>query len=155
PSSGSGTSQSFTFEYADSSGYTTLDTVYAYVGNGGLANSCYVYYQVSSNTLALLNDAGTAAQGAAHPGTATTLQNSQCTVNVADSSASGAGTTLSLRLSLSFSSSYNGTRGLWLNAIDSSGARSDWHMLGSWTIPAAQTLPRIQPVSFMIENDKC
>src|SRR5262249_8959929 len=96
PNSGNGTSQSFDFEYSDSSGYTTLDTVYAYVGNGGLANSCYVYYTVSNNTLLLLNDAGTSAAGAARPGTTTILQNSQCSVNVGASTASGVGTNLTL-----------------------------------------------------------
>src|SRR5438270_552294 len=147
PNSGSGTSQSFSFVYADSSGYQTLNTLYAYAGSGADANSCFLRYQPASNSLSLLNDAATVWQGPVQLGTTAMLQNSQCTVSAASSSASGAGTNLTLNLALSFSSGYAGTQKLWMDAVDNGGSKSGWQVLGSWTVTVT-TVTSIQHVLF-------
>ncbi len=103
PSSGAGASQSFTLQYSDTVGATSLLWTWAWF-NGTLgtgANSCLLYYQPSTNQMNLMNDAGTAWM-AATPGAATTLQNSQCSLNLAAISAILNGNTLTLNLAVTF-----------------------------------------------------
>ena len=76
PSSGQGLTQTFVLQYSDSAGALNLATVWAVFGgsaNNPAANTCAVYYNRSSNTLYLENDAANAASGAVL-GTNTTLQ---------------------------------------------------------------------------------
>ena len=67
PSSGSGTSQTFALQYSDTAGAENLQQMSVYF-NATLANpainSCQLYYNLSTNQLNLLNDAGTAGQAA-------------------------------------------------------------------------------------------
>jgi len=62
------------------------------------------------------------------------LQNSQCTVNTAPSSASGSGNNLTLNLALSFQPAFAGSKNIYLDAY-AGGLDSGWQQKGSWTVP--------------------
>src|SRR5512146_843699 len=125
PSSGTGSSQTFSFVYTNSSGaaniwYTvaTINTSTSWVGG------CTVDYVPGSQTLYLQNDAGTEWMGPITPGSGT-LQNSQCSLNGAASSATLSGDTLTVNLALTFVSSFEGSKNVYMHAV-SSGGGNDW-----------------------------
>jgi hypothetical protein len=64
-----------------------------------------------------------------------TLQNSQCTTNAAQSSATANGNTLTLNLAMAFSSSFVGNQVFYLAARNNSGGNSGWQAVGSVTVP--------------------
>ncbi len=138
PSSGSVASQIFALQYSDPAGPASLQTVWAYF-SAGLVNpassSCLLYYNVAANLINLAQDNGTAWLTAA-PGLATTLQNSQCSLNAAATTVVRNGNTLTLNLSMTFSPAYGGAKNIYLYAADVSGSNSGWQQLGSWTVPA-------------------
>ena len=87
----------------------------------------------------LVDDAGDAAGPFAGTlllnGAASTIQNSQCSVNGAGSSAVKNGKTLTLALSITFKSSFAGNRVLWVAGRDvASGNNTDWQSMGTTTI---------------------
>ena len=116
------------------------------------ANGCMVEYAPHTNSLYLLNDAGTAWLGPLTPGTTGTLSNSQCTVNGgpgvrgAGGSGSGLSPSLILILSLSASATFVGTQNLYMAAVDNKGLKSGWQQRGTWT-PAAYTPPSADSVT--------
>jgi len=63
------------------------------------------------------------------------MQNSQCSVNLAGSWASGSVNNLTLNLALTFKTGFLGTQNAYLSAGDSSGQNSTWQQMGSWTVP--------------------
>jgi hypothetical protein len=138
PNSGSGTSRTFALQYSDPGGAASLQLVYVYF-NATLAssasNSCFLYYSVGSNQINLLNDAGTTWM-AAIPGTATTLQNSQCSVNTVASSVALNGNTLTLNLAITFKPAFAGAKNIYLYGADVSGSNSGWQQRGTWTVPS-------------------
>ncbi len=83
-----------------------------------------------------MNDAGTNWLGPMTPGAAGTLQNSQCSVDVGNSSASGSGNSLTLNLAMTFTSSFAGTQSTWMKADDNGGQTSGWQIPGSWLVPS-------------------
>ncbi len=142
PNSGSVASQTFAFQYSDTAGAASLSLVYAWFNPTltSAANSCFLYYQASTNQLNLLNNTATAYLSAAL-GSATTLQNSQCAVNAAASTVALSGNTLTLTLAMTFESAYAGAKNTYMYAADVSGSVSGWQPLGTWTIPAAANGP--------------
>jgi hypothetical protein len=149
PSSGSGSSQSFALQYSDSGGATSLQSVWAYF-NATLANpasnSCLLYYSVAANQINLLQNNGTGWL-AATPGAATTLQNSQCSLNVAATSVMLSGNNLTLNLAMTFASAYSGSKNIYMHAVDVSGANSAWQALGTWTVPSTGAVPAANSVT--------
>jgi hypothetical protein len=135
PSSGSGTAVTFRATYSDENQVQDLDSVYVLVHTQvAQPNSCYVQYQRAQNALWLRNDAGTGWLGPATPGSAGTIENSQCTLAASSSAASGAGTTLTLDVALSFKPGFGGAKNVYLYAIDSMGANSGWQLRGTWSV---------------------
>ncbi len=149
PNSGSGASQTFALQYSDSAGATSLQSVWAYF-NATLANpasnSCLLYYNVAANQINLLQNNGTGWL-AATLGAATTLQNSQCSLNVAATSVMLSGNTLTLNLAMTFASAYTGSKSIYMNAVDTSGANSGWQTLGAWTVPSTAAVPTANSVT--------
>ncbi len=136
PSSGSGTSQTFSFVYTDPAGASDLSTLLALI-NGGLSgpSSCDLTMDVVHHALYLLNDGATAWLGPVTPGVAGTVQNSQCTVNGANSSMVASGNTVTLNVALSFQPAFAGAKIVYANASNAAGLTSGWNRLGTWTIP--------------------
>jgi Pro-kumamolisin, activation domain/Bacterial Ig-like domain (group 3) len=143
PNSGSGSSQTFALVYSDTAGAASLQVTYAWF-NATLANSaassCFVNYSSGLNQINLLNDAGTAWLTAT-PGAAITLQNSQCSVNVAATSVAKSGNTLTLNLAMTFQPAYAGAKNTYMYAADVSGANSGWQQEGAWTAQSVSGTP--------------
>jgi hypothetical protein len=150
PSSGSGTSQAFSFLFSDAGGASKITYVQALI-NGSLAwqNSCAVLYYQSTNRLYLVLDSGAGWQGPLTPGQAGTLQNSQCTLNGGASSVSAVGNNLTVNAALTFKPAFTGNKTVYLDAEDTPGKLSSgFKTLGSWTVPNfAPTAVSVTPSS--------
>jgi hypothetical protein len=137
PGSGSGARETFALQYSDSAGGASLQQVWVYF-NATLANpasnACMLYYNAANNQIDLLNDNVTAWL-AATPGAASTLRNSQCSVDVSAATVALSGNTLTLSLPMTFQHSYAGPKNIYLFASDIAGPNTGWHALGVWTIP--------------------
>src|SRR5205814_1822625 len=76
------------------------------------------------------------------PGTAGTLQNSQCSLNVGSSSVSGSGNNLTVTVAVTFKSSFAGQKNLYSIATDNNYAvYSSWKQLGVWTVASGGPMP--------------
>lgn len=81
-------------------------------------------------------------------GTASTVQNSQCTIQGATSMAQASGTSLLLTLRIAFSSTFTGSKVIYTAARDTGSGNTGWKTVGSSQIPEATSpLPRTRPVS--------
>ena len=140
PNSGTGRSQTFTFQFEDLGGYADVLNVQMNFEPGFFSQpACDVYAYVgspSSPYLYLLNDSGTSYLGPITlPGTST-LQNSQCTVSASGSSVGGSGNLLNVNLAVSFTPSFAGNTNVSASAYDGvTNSGSDRELLGTWTIP--------------------
>jgi hypothetical protein len=135
PASGSGLSQTFTLQYSSNLGATNVSTAWVWF-NATLAstsaNSCLLYYDRSAGGLNLLNDGSTWLQGML--GSNRSLFNSQCAVDLAGSSVTSSGNTLTLTLAMSFSTAYAGAKNIYLYAANGAGVNSGWQTRGAWTV---------------------
>ena len=139
PSSGQGTAQTFSLRYSDSNGVSDLATAWAWFARAGTsvsAKSCLVYYTPSTNTISLLNDAGTAWKSAT-VGSAGTLENAQCAVSPGATTVVPSGNQLTVNAAMRFKAAYAGTMDVSLFAGTVSGSGSGWQARGTWTIPQA------------------
>jgi YVTN family beta-propeller protein len=116
--------------------YNNLAQVHTLI-NGGLnaPASCWVRYDKSVNGFYLVDDSGYYVLDPLPVGSSGTLHNSQCTLNGAGSSVHGSGGALTMTLNLTFSSSFSGTRSIYLYAADDTGLNSSWQYRGSVNVP--------------------
>jgi len=138
PSSGSGATQTFALQYTDSNGATDLSTAWVWFNatfGATSNNSCMLQYNRATGAVLLLNDGQAWMTGTI--GSGTTLQNSQCAVNLAGSSASASGTTLTLNLAMTFKPAYAGTKNVYMYAANGSNVNSGWQTRGTWTVPGS------------------
>ena len=138
PSTGTGSSNTFSFVFSDTNGASDLGIVQVVV-NSSLSGyqGCYVSIDPVHKTLLLLNDAATAWQGPITLPTSSTLGNSQCTINGGSSSIALSGNNATVNLALSFSGSFGGVKNVYGYAQAANGLNSGWTVLGNWTVPAA------------------
>lgn len=140
PSSGSSTPNTtvtFTTTYTDADGWQNIQYVNLLVDTitSGL-NSCYLYYNQNENKLYLRNDANTSWLGGYLPGTAYVIENSYAKLDCSKTTATGSGTKLTLKWSITFKSPFVGTtaKNTYLYVKDDSGAYNGWVKKGTWTI---------------------
>jgi hypothetical protein len=111
PNSGSGNSQTFVARWGDADGNSDLESCYFLINssiNG--SNGAYILYQPSTNTINLRNDAHSAWLSAT-VGSATTLENSQVSIDVSQVSASSPNSTdKSLSIPMQFKDSFAGVK---------------------------------------------
>jgi uncharacterized membrane protein/fibronectin type 3 domain-containing protein len=141
PTSGSGSSQTFAYQFSDSAGAADITQAWVYFNTTfttSAAGSCMAYYDRATNQINLINDAGTAWMSAA-VGSSGTLQNNVCAVATGGTSVSLSGSTFTLNLPLTFTSAFAGVRNVYLYGSNAGGNNSGWQTLGSWTVPAAST----------------
>jgi hypothetical protein len=63
------------------------------------------------------------------------LQNSQCTLNAATSTAAPSGNTLTITLDLTFTTpGFDGVKQIWGYVVDGAGEHAGWTDAGSWTV---------------------
>src|SRR2546423_600187 len=84
----------------------------------------------------MANVGGNGRSAPAKLGTATTLSNSQCTINVGQSSSSGSGNVLTLNLAVSFNSGFSGGKNIYGFVKDQGDNASGWQTVGTWTVTA-------------------
>jgi hypothetical protein len=134
PSSGSGSTQTFALQYSDTAGATDLLTTWVWFNAtfSSTGNSCLLYYNRSSNVLYLLSDTGSAWMPAT-VGSATTLSNSQCSVNVGSVVVTLNVNSLTLQLPMTFTPAYAGTKNVYMFANNGT-VGSGWQTRGSWTV---------------------
>jgi hypothetical protein len=134
PSSGAGSSQTFKLMYADPSGASDLASAQVVINkavNG--AGACWVSVDPIHALISLRNDANSAWLGPVALGVSTTLQNSQCSVNAAKSTAVSAGRMLTVNLALSFAQAFHAVKHIYAQAENAEGLMSGWQPLGTWT----------------------
>jgi len=144
PAASTGTSQTFTVTYGAFGGYQTLDVVNVLINkflDGRQA--CYLAYSRPANTLYIVADNGDASQLSGHAMNGSgTVSNSQCSVDLSKSSATGAGNTLTLSLNITFSGSFAGNRVIYSAARDTTGRNSGWSTMASFGVSGgAATFP--------------
>jgi hypothetical protein len=98
----------------------------------GGAGTCTASYTPSTDQVSLLNDAGSGWQTGT-PG-AGTLQNSQCLIDLASSTATISGDDLILTLTVTFSHTFIGAKNVYMLA-QSGGTKTGWQQQGTWTVP--------------------
>jgi len=137
PSSGSGASQVFTFQFSDPKGYANLSLVwFGFSGSPYAVKGCKVQYTPRANALYLNNDNGTALLGPVTPGMVGTVSNSQCTLNASTSSVSASGNTLTVKVAFTFNPAFAGLQHAYLYALDFAGLTTlGWQDRGTWTVP--------------------
>jgi hypothetical protein len=135
PASGSGLQQTFTLRYSDGAGAADLSTVWVWFNPtpaSGAPNPCLIYYSRPSNTLYLINDAGTGWLSVP-VGSSAPLTNSQCSVNAASTGIGLSGTDLVMSVPITLGAAYGGVKNVSLFAAGT-GANSGWQVLGSWNV---------------------
>jgi uncharacterized repeat protein (TIGR01451 family) len=133
PSAGSGISQNLQLVYSDPAGFAAITQTEVLINRIlNFPGSCSVLYTASSRTLQIINDNGQAWGVAAKIGVAGTLQNSQCSIDLGASSASGVGNNLTLNLAVTFKPSFVGTKSIYMQAFNKFGLNSGWQTRGSW-----------------------
>ncbi len=99
-------------------------------------NACYLGYDRISNVLYLLNDEGTAllVPGIV-PNTGTgTLENARCRISGSGVTMIEIGDTLTLAMTITFKSAFNGPRILF-TGVQSAQGNSGWEAMASWEVP--------------------
>ena len=153
PLVGSGGAGTFTATFSHGGGANQLylgymlflptPNVVNYVAKG----SCLVEYNRISHGMRLIDDAGTGwlgpISGVVIRPTAGTLTNKQCTVNVAGSSASISGNTMTVRVPVTFKGAVTPVMGTFLQALDVTGAWTGMTQFGNW-VPSTST-PKAGP----------
>jgi len=137
PAAGAGYTQTFTFQFSHSSGYQALGVVNV-LFNTSLdgRKACYLAYVSPANTLYLVDDAGDAGgpyAGYLVLGSAGTIQNSQCAVNLV--SAVGLGDKLTLSLNITFKQAFGGNQITYVAARDQGQGNTNWQAAGVWQVP--------------------
>ncbi len=110
------------------------------------SNACYIAYSVPQRVLYLASDQGP--NVLSPPITLPSQQslgNSQCTIHGADSFVIDSSTTVSLRLRITFSPSFGGSKLVYGGASDLAGISSGWRIVGVHSAPSPIVWPR--PVS--------
>jgi hypothetical protein len=137
PSSGSGATQVFSFQFSDPNGYDNLSLVWVGFSNGPYdENVCRVVYAPRANNLYLENGPGVPLVGPVTLGISGTISTSQCTLDAGASSTSGSGNILTLNLAFTFTAALTGVQNIYMYAIDLSGLNTaGWQNLGTWIVP--------------------
>ena len=145
PASGSGLSRPFIWTVSSPSGYSNVADLYA-LFNTSLtgANACYIRYNRASNLLSVADNSGANwSPGIAPDSSGTTGDfNPNCTVNGTGSSFKGTGTQLEVTASVTFQSTFAGTKNQYMVAYDNEGLNTVWQQYGTWTVPGPPRISR-------------
>lgn len=146
PSSGSGSSVTFTATFSDTGGGSTLTAAALLVNTSASTGyGCYVSYNPGLKVFSLYNDAGTAVLSTVAAGGAS-AQNDQCALNGAASTATVSGTSLTVTFSLTFQPPFAGSKTVYLSAADPN-SNTGWVAEGSYSVTIAAGTPQIGSVS--------
>ena len=135
-----GAAQNWTFMLTDTKGAGDFGVVNLLANNfiDG-RQACYLAYVAPSNSLLLVDDAGDAGGpftgSMVLNGSAGAIQNGQCSVSGAGSSAVKNGNTLTVTLNISFKAGFAGNRVVWLAGREGyDGNNTGWQEAGTVTV---------------------
>jgi hypothetical protein len=132
PDSGVGSRQVFQFVFSDEKGFANINSAHVLFNTTpNPANGCAVRYD--QNGLWLRDNAGAAWSGPLALGSGGGLNNSQCTVTGASSSAGGSGKNLSVDLDITFAPSFTGQKTIYMYATNKDGKSGSWEAKGTWS----------------------
>jgi hypothetical protein len=142
PARSTSSGQTYTFTFTDSNGFSDL-FVLDILTNSFLdgVSACYLAYVPTTPTNGYVYLVDNAGDGGYAPGSpvglssGSVLQNSQCAINTAASSASASGNTLTLNLALAFNTTFAGNQVFFLAARNHTTGNSGWQAAGSVTVP--------------------
>jgi hypothetical protein len=136
PNRGTGLPQLYTFTFTDPLGWQDLTIANVLINNAiNGVGACYLAFvpsSASSGSLYLVDDAGDAGgpySGTMLPGSGT-ISNSQCSIAASGSSVTTSGSNLTLKLAMSFTSSFNGNRVVY-GAAGNGRQNSGWQSVGT------------------------
>ena len=137
PNVGSGTSQLFQSVYSDLAGASKISGGFMVINNvASFTAACATRYDRALNQFFIINDAGNGWLGPIAPGAAATVQNSQCVLNGATSSAVASGNNLTVNFSVSFLPAFFGNKNIYLFTNDTvNNLNSGFQLLGTWNLP--------------------
>jgi len=132
PSGSGGAAQDFTFLFSDSQNAANLSAAgILFAPSLVSTNSCYVIYDRTRGTIQLEWD-NVAGADLVPIGSATTLQNSQCSIS--SSSVTTSGLSIMISLHIVFKSTFSGLKNIYLYGADTDGTiNTGWVQLGTWT----------------------
>ncbi len=140
PASGSASSQAMTFTFTDPQGYQSLNVVNILINNSLDAfHACYLAYSQPANVLYLVADNGVALLPGSVLTSAGSASNSQCAVSWGASPVTASGATLTLALTMGFTTAFAGNKVVYMAAGDVSANNSGWQALGVWQVPGASS----------------
>ncbi len=146
PTSGSGSSVTFTATYGDTGGGAAISAAALLVNaSATVGYGCYVSYNPATNLFSIYADAGTSVLSTVAPG-GSSAQNDQCALNGAGSSAAASGTTLTVTFSLTFQPSFPGATTVYLEAADTY-SNTGWVAEGTYTVTIPTGQPSVNSVS--------
>jgi parallel beta-helix repeat protein len=133
PTSGAGNSMTLTATMSHSGGASQLGEIHIRFNTTIVGGSpCHAVYFATNNTIALINDAGTALVGPVALGNP--LSTSRCNL-AAGATRSMSGNNLVLNLPFTFSPAhFAGAKNTYINAFDLYGAVTHWVKTGTWTV---------------------
>lgn len=134
PSSGTGLTQQFSFLWSDPNGFSDIRAVAA-LFNTSLSGqgSCFLIVDTASRNILFAADNGSSFS-VLPVGASGILQNSQCSLNVAGSTLSGSGNTLTLNVTLTFKAAFAGAKSVFV-WVENAAGTANWQTLGRWTVP--------------------
>ena len=153
PSSGTSVPDSqtaFITDFSNGAGYAYIKDIYFLVSTNTavLTNCCYLYYNQSTNSLYLRNDANTGWLGGFAPGSNKIIENSRVKLDCRTTVVSRIGPRITVRWAISFKLAYAGkTYNSYLKAVDRTNAPTGWTQKGTWTVAAPPQAGTITPVS--------
>ncbi len=112
---------------SDVNGVEDVDALELIVNNGDDGrSSCYVRYERKTNTVSLMNDAGTAFSEPIPSGSAKQLSNSFCTIRAPEAPTVKSAYVVSFTIELSLTEKLRNRRSIFLSAVDLGGLRQSW-----------------------------
>ncbi len=136
PFQGSGTNATLTLVYSHPNGWAAIGSA-EFILNprwepSARGGSCYLKVSPAPGTFTLIADDGSSVAGTSAGGSLTNISNSQCTLNVAQSSVTNAGATVTVVAALTFSSTFTGQKHIWMQAVDTNNVTTNWLVYGVW-----------------------
>jgi hypothetical protein len=133
PASGAGSSMTLITTVTHSGGASQMGEVHIRFNTAIVGGSpCHAVYFATNNTIALINDAGTALVGPVALGGA--LNTGRCNL-AAGATRSISGNNLVLNLPFTFSvANFAGAKNTYITAFDLYGAVTHWVKTGTWTV---------------------
>lgn len=146
PSSGAGSSETFSFEFTDPVSWNKISFGEANINSAQITNgACYIHWDAVHKTLSLRDDADDAWLGPVKLGAATALANTQCVLSPQKASVTEAGASAILNLPIEFTNRFApSTKNVYMQE-QSAATAVGWRQAGSWTVNFAFTPVSVSP----------